>query len=385
MGKTNKCNIREDESLAHEVQKYRCLYDKTNKGYKERDRKSNAWREIEEHLGYEEGTSAKKFEILKKRYSKKRNALKGKRASGADLSGVVTEEKQLKEYSFMAWLHKFTRPRSTTTNFVDNDTDYIDEESDIDDDVSIEYLLREEAGDVDESTQPDPERSQSSKVKREIILPRIEKSRAQAPKKESLKSRELSIMQGMETIVQRRLNSSSSTEDDDGDFIFGKLIASELKHFDEDEKSELKHEMYSLIYKCKKAKRVNKSQQYTMMAQVSSPIFIPPQPTVSPQAPMPLQSPVTAQIRSPVPQIYQTTLLPPKKNYSPNNLMQQFASPTHSTISTCPLASPTHASHDVAPQFPGSPYSQNGLSTNLGSPVYYQQRSAAEETLNIEG
>ena len=42
MGKTNKCNLREDETLAEVVKKYQCLFDKNFPGYKERDRYKNA-------------------------------------------------------------------------------------------------------------------------------------------------------------------------------------------------------------------------------------------------------------------------------------------------------------------------------------------------------
>ena len=52
---SNKCDIQEDEFLAIEVEKYPCLYNKALKGYKETDRKKNAWRVIDEKLGYEEG------------------------------------------------------------------------------------------------------------------------------------------------------------------------------------------------------------------------------------------------------------------------------------------------------------------------------------------
>ena len=38
MGKTNTCNLREDERLAEEVRKHKCMYDKADKGYEERDR-----------------------------------------------------------------------------------------------------------------------------------------------------------------------------------------------------------------------------------------------------------------------------------------------------------------------------------------------------------
>ena len=36
--KTNKCNLREDETLAEVIKKYQCLYDKSFPEYKERDR-----------------------------------------------------------------------------------------------------------------------------------------------------------------------------------------------------------------------------------------------------------------------------------------------------------------------------------------------------------
>ena len=50
MGKTNRSDLREDESLAEEVRKYQCLYDKCDPGYKEWDRKRNAWKAVEEVL-----------------------------------------------------------------------------------------------------------------------------------------------------------------------------------------------------------------------------------------------------------------------------------------------------------------------------------------------
>ena len=46
MGKTYK----DAERLAEELQKYPFFYEKGNKGYKERDRKENAWRAVEQFL-----------------------------------------------------------------------------------------------------------------------------------------------------------------------------------------------------------------------------------------------------------------------------------------------------------------------------------------------
>ena len=42
MGRTNTCNIQVVEILAEGVQKYPCIYDKSDKGYKEKDQKVNA-------------------------------------------------------------------------------------------------------------------------------------------------------------------------------------------------------------------------------------------------------------------------------------------------------------------------------------------------------
>ena len=43
-------HIQDPERLAEELQKYPCLYEKGNKGYKERDWQENAWRAVEQFL-----------------------------------------------------------------------------------------------------------------------------------------------------------------------------------------------------------------------------------------------------------------------------------------------------------------------------------------------
>lgn len=55
MGKTNRCDLREDEYLAEAVRNFSCLYDKSCKEYREKDRVANAWKNVEEELGCEEG------------------------------------------------------------------------------------------------------------------------------------------------------------------------------------------------------------------------------------------------------------------------------------------------------------------------------------------
>ena len=43
-------HIKDDKHLAEELQTYLCLYEKGNKGYKERHRKENTWRTVEKFL-----------------------------------------------------------------------------------------------------------------------------------------------------------------------------------------------------------------------------------------------------------------------------------------------------------------------------------------------
>ena len=48
-------DLQEEERLSEEVKLYSCLYDKADKGHKEKDRVINAWKAIEGALGFEEG------------------------------------------------------------------------------------------------------------------------------------------------------------------------------------------------------------------------------------------------------------------------------------------------------------------------------------------
>ena len=50
-----KANIRDYENLAHEVQKYPCIYDKADQGHQEKDRVINAWKEVDKALELPEG------------------------------------------------------------------------------------------------------------------------------------------------------------------------------------------------------------------------------------------------------------------------------------------------------------------------------------------
>ena len=48
-------NFLEDEDVAENVRKFPCLYDKSSMDYKDKRAKKNAWHQVEENLGMEEG------------------------------------------------------------------------------------------------------------------------------------------------------------------------------------------------------------------------------------------------------------------------------------------------------------------------------------------
>ena len=110
-----RSNIQEDEELANVVERYPCLYAKSDPGYMEKDRKRNAWREVEIHLGLEKGEAEKRFTLLKKRYSRKKSDFKKVNVSGTGKDDVTKQKKYLEDYSFMNWLDPHLRGRQSSS------------------------------------------------------------------------------------------------------------------------------------------------------------------------------------------------------------------------------------------------------------------------------
>ena len=55
MGRPERVDLQEDEELAEEVRKYPVLYDKSSPQYKDKRKVENAWKLVDEQLGFEEG------------------------------------------------------------------------------------------------------------------------------------------------------------------------------------------------------------------------------------------------------------------------------------------------------------------------------------------
>ena len=55
MGRPERVDLQEDEELVEEVRKYPVLYDKSSPHYKDKRKIENAWKLVDEQLGFEEG------------------------------------------------------------------------------------------------------------------------------------------------------------------------------------------------------------------------------------------------------------------------------------------------------------------------------------------
>ena len=66
---------------------------------------------------YLSDTAQKLFENLKKRYSKRRQAVLKASKSGSGRSDVATVNDQLKDYEFLAWINPFIKTRRSKSNF----------------------------------------------------------------------------------------------------------------------------------------------------------------------------------------------------------------------------------------------------------------------------
>ena len=83
-------SVSEEERLSEVVRNYPILYDKTQKGYKERDAVENAWNEVSTLLDFvQSGSLAKNsFENFKKRHLKERNPYKKAQKSETSTAAV---------------------------------------------------------------------------------------------------------------------------------------------------------------------------------------------------------------------------------------------------------------------------------------------------------
>ena len=86
----------EEEALPNCVQQYQVLYDKSHKDFHRKDIQKNAWNDVTEEVGLEDGAEAEReFTKLREKYRRYKRDLKKKEVSGT-ASAVVQAERNVK-------------------------------------------------------------------------------------------------------------------------------------------------------------------------------------------------------------------------------------------------------------------------------------------------
>lgn len=113
--RTNSSNLAQDEILITEIRKFPCLYDRSNPEYKQNESTQDAWSKIREECTWIENNdeAARLFEVLKKRYSKKKMDYKRARVTAKESLLTKKTQLELEKYYFMRWMEPFIRFRTT--------------------------------------------------------------------------------------------------------------------------------------------------------------------------------------------------------------------------------------------------------------------------------
>ena len=95
-------SLFDEENLTELVRNYPILYVKSHQAYKERDAVRNAWQDVAMALEFtSDGESARQyFDVLKKRYLRKRVNIKKANISGTSSAVVLKAKKDLEPYAF---------------------------------------------------------------------------------------------------------------------------------------------------------------------------------------------------------------------------------------------------------------------------------------------
>ena len=185
------------------------------------------------------------FEKLKKRYSKKRQNVKKVSRSGsrsrsgsgvAETSPALTD---LQKYSFMEWLNKYTRPKKTKTNLMDDDESIPDSnqdqgelENEMESDSESNYELPD-----DKSTL-----GSNEKVKQNTQQTTAPRKKEQSLKKKAERTSKESTDQNLKENMTKLKDQTSEDE------IIGQLIASELSSIPANDTLFIKHEINEVIF-----------------------------------------------------------------------------------------------------------------------------------------
>lgn len=239
---------------------------------------------IGRRLFYFLGLHAKNaFDNFKKRYMKKKNAVKKADRSGTSSISFNKAKKDLEPYLFFSWYDEFSRPRASKTNikevFSDSESfvgeDVLETEEQVDEDQEISINSDAEKEEPINITTLRPPQEKKSKIRKDL-------------RKEE--DDDLEMMKGIARQIQER---RSVQKTDDAEDLYCKSLAIELRKFSERERYVIKHEFNEILFKHNMNRLQSQStQSHPPQHYFNQPSFSSPSPFSSPTSqsfPYPLQ------------------------------------------------------------------------------------------------
>jgi len=251
------------------------------------------------------GEGQRKFENLRKRYSKKRALWKKppKSGSGSNDEAIKRVEKLRKAYAFLAWLEPYIALRSTKTNLSEEmeeveetqqdekDDDEEDENEDGDDESTGDGDENEREGDEfddisdEEDTEFDIERNKKNQstssttsekketksvAKRKIPLQNDEPKGGAKKKKvngraKAVEMKELALLESLQNSIVNKKGKSDSNSQTCADDLFGKMVGEDIKTLPPIFKLQARNEIQNVIFKYRMA-----SMQDSLQRKLSS-------------------------------------------------------------------------------------------------------------------
>lgn len=179
------------------------------------------------------GEAKRRFENLKKRYSKKKKAKKDATRSGSGSKEASAAERDLKKYEFLSWLAPFLRLKATEDN--------------------LSMYVPQQNTDVEES---DSSKSDSddegSPVNNKSISSNADNIENKDPnRKRVIRKRPSTSIPSQEDVVLNKIVKvlEEPSQNQDADDVFGMMVSKEMKGLSERNKRKLKNEINNLIFK----------------------------------------------------------------------------------------------------------------------------------------
>lgn len=201
------------------------------------------------------GVAHQLFDNLKKRYSKRRQAVLKESKSGSGRGDVDSVTSQLKNYGFMAWINPFCKTRNSKSNFVlenadDNVENYKEQKDNEEEDETKEAEGEEDKEKEDgyEDSLFEESSTVSSTQKRKNILTAIGNQPPNWKRKRVNTDQKEKLMSTMSVLMQQRIDKNSSTNSVEEE-KFGGMIAAELAKLPEYLRIQAKYEINRTIFK----------------------------------------------------------------------------------------------------------------------------------------